>query len=652
MTRPRPRLAVVRLEDRSLPTTFGVPWADPGHLTLSFAPDGTATPYGPSASTQVLGQATPSASWQWEILRAFQTWAANANINIGLVADGGQLLGDVGAVQGDTRFGDVRIAAAPQSSGLLANAAPFSWSGTTLSGDVVFNANYPFRTGGYVGAYDIFSVALHEAGHVFGLDHATATGSAMGETYGFRTALSAGDIANLQAIYGARTPDQFEGTLGNDSLTRATALPRDSALATRFTAVGDLTTMSDVDFYKFNVPLLGGLTGVAVRLQTAGLSLLAPRVTVYNSSGQVVASTLSADPTSNDLFVQFAPSLLGGTYYVRVARATADVFGIGSYRLAVDYLTVGSLLAPLTPLLAPVLDLHTNDLLGLATILSPTPRQTPDRRFDFTYRGVIEDGSDVDNYKIHAPTAPVSGSLTLDVMVWALQPDGLDPRLAVYDAATGAPVAFQVLANDAGIMSVQIPNASASADYILSIKARTAGSAHGTGSYLLAADFNQDALTTFDGVSSDTLAPAATRSAQLTINEAAVYEFALAASLLQPAAGQGGGVVMTVTDSAGNTVLTLAVDTGQPQVTAARYLAAGTYTVTYTYRAVSGKTAAALGYDLFLLEITDGVGPYPSDSTRSGSTYDSPSGGTTTQSGGYTYSGSSTSQPNGNYYYF
>ena len=33
-----------QLEDRTLPATiFGIPWADPGHLTLSFAPDGTAT---------------------------------------------------------------------------------------------------------------------------------------------------------------------------------------------------------------------------------------------------------------------------------------------------------------------------------------------------------------------------------------------------------------------------------------------------------------------------------------------------------------------------------------------------------------------------------------------------------------------------------
>ena len=259
----------------------------------------------------------------------------------------------------------------------------------------------------------------------------------------------------------------------------------------------------------------------------------------------------------------------------------------------------------------------------------------------------------MDNYKIHAPAAPASGTLTLDVMVWALAAGR--PRPAGLGVQRGhrhpgrLPGAGQRRRGDE---RPDPERARRRTDYILSIRARDPGGAHGTGSYFLAADFNQFALTTFDGVASDTLAPAATRSAQLTINEAAVYEFALAASLLQPGSGQGGGVVMTVTDSAGRTVLTLAVDAGQPQVTAARYLATGTYTVTYSYRAVSGKTAAALEYDLFLLEITDGVGPYPSGSTRSGSTYDTPSGGTTTQSGGYTYSGSSTSQPSGNYYYF
>ncbi len=36
----RPLLEI--LEDRLTPTTYGVPWPDPQHLTVSFVPDGTA----------------------------------------------------------------------------------------------------------------------------------------------------------------------------------------------------------------------------------------------------------------------------------------------------------------------------------------------------------------------------------------------------------------------------------------------------------------------------------------------------------------------------------------------------------------------------------------------------------------------------------
>src|SRR3954447_9453823 len=106
--KPAPRLgsAFETLEDRSLPTTLGVPWADPEHLTLSFAADNTQTPLGASTLSQLLSSAGTSAAWKTEILRAFQTWAANGNINIGLVGDGGQALGAVGSVQGDARFGD------------------------------------------------------------------------------------------------------------------------------------------------------------------------------------------------------------------------------------------------------------------------------------------------------------------------------------------------------------------------------------------------------------------------------------------------------------------------------------------------------------------------------------------------------------------
>ena len=117
MRPPAPLGTVECLEDRSVPSAFGTAWPDAEHVTLSFTPDGTPTAFGASTLAAVLRQAGTDAAWQREILRAFQTWAVHANINIGLVADGGQALGAPGAVQGDARFGDIRVAAAGSTGG-------------------------------------------------------------------------------------------------------------------------------------------------------------------------------------------------------------------------------------------------------------------------------------------------------------------------------------------------------------------------------------------------------------------------------------------------------------------------------------------------------------------------------------------------------
>src|SRR5215831_12167044 len=148
MSPTRPRLAVEQLEDRCVPATWGNPWPDAAHLTLSFAPDGTAVGSRTSELFSTLNAIAPTAVWEGEILRAFQTWAVQANINIGIVADDGEAFGSAGRPQGDPRFGDIRLAAYPQAQDELATASPFEPTAGTWAGDIKLNTSYQFSIGG------------------------------------------------------------------------------------------------------------------------------------------------------------------------------------------------------------------------------------------------------------------------------------------------------------------------------------------------------------------------------------------------------------------------------------------------------------------------------------------------------------------------
>jgi Matrixin len=632
------------LEARALPSSWGIPWADPNHLTLSFVPDGTATPFGGSSLSATLAPTGTTAVWQREVLRAFQTWAVNANIDIGLVSDGGQAFGGGGAVQGDSRFGDIRVAAAPLTAGVVSNTSPFSWTGTTFSGDMLLNANMPFVNGTLADKYDLFTVAMHEAGHSFGFaDQFTNQNSVMWGLYqGTEDGLSASDVAALQALYGVRGPDAFDAAGSNDTLARASAIPKASGSGSQLLATGDITTNNDVDYYKFTAPALTSLLSVVVRLKASGISLLTPTITVYNSWGQAVGSAASTDPLNNDVTVRFS-SLLGGTYYVKVQGARADVFGIGGYKLAVDYVSLGGLLAPLTNTVGAILDGHTNDVLSGATLIPP--RTTSDSRFDAIYRGVIEDATDVDFYRISTAKYAAGTAVTLNVIVWGLDADPLDPRVRMFDAA-GNPVAFQVLANDTGVFSLQVLNATAGTYYV-QVTARNPGGAHGTGSYFMGADFNQSAPTVYDGVAAGSVGQGAADTGSMTLEDNRLLQFALAPDPAQP----GSTVTMTVYDDTGAAVLSLTAVGGQPTVTTTRYLRGGNYTIRYT-----SSSGPAVNYSLFLLLLSDEVGPYatstasPPSSDNGGSP--PPDGSNPPPDSSYTYSGSSTSKSIGYGYTF
>src|SRR5262249_14039247 len=180
---------------------------------LSFVADGTLAGSGATSNLeQVFSSQMPTGNWRLEVLRAFQSWVVNANVNVGVVSDGGQAMGSPGQLEGDPRFGDFRVAGQPLGSGSLsgdslANETPFRLNGTTWAGDLVFNTGVPFGIGDSSSFYDVFSVALHEAGHAFGLGDNSDPTSAMFSNYaGVRSGPSAADVLDLQSLYGVRQP--------------------------------------------------------------------------------------------------------------------------------------------------------------------------------------------------------------------------------------------------------------------------------------------------------------------------------------------------------------------------------------------------------------------------------------------------------------
>jgi hypothetical protein len=514
------RLHLEHLEDRLTPATFGFPWPNASHLTVSFVPDGTLVGNAPSQlGSTLLAQGIQPSVWQGEVLRALQTWAANANINFSVVADDGSPLGTPGALQGDSRFGDIRIAGAPLSSGVVTTqtlssesvsmSVPFDPTTGTWAGDLLFNTNFTFGIGSSPtfdpSTYDIYSLALHEAGHILGLaGNLTDSSSVLFEYYnGVRTGLSASDITAEQQLYGTRRPDRFDRATGNDSLATATNF-RQAALhqyqrdlrtfeqasditgVLPFSVAADLTTASDVDVFTYRTTQQQ--PNFTVNLFTSDLSLLQARLTVFDDEGHIVATTVASDPLQGNLTLHINNAVAHDRYFIKVEAAQSNVFGIGAYRLQV---------VPDNPdaqnRLNQVLQsfqqqLHTNDTLDTATHLKRAAQSTPDHK-DFYTEGTLSSSSDVDYYRLRAP-ASSTGPVSLTVLVWMKTSGGIVPAVTVYDAQGNA-VSADVLINADGTEVVRVAAAQPRAIYYVAVRSASYPASATTmdGLYSLAAEF-------------------------------------------------------------------------------------------------------------------------------------------------------------------
>ena len=135
--------AIQNLEDRRMLTVFGNAWPDARNLAVSFPTDGVEVGSYANDINQTLDQIATRQQWQELSLRAFQTWAIHADINVGLRNDYDNGFGTPGMTVGDPRFGEFRIGAFPQQ-GVLANSVPFQAVAGTYSGDLLLNSNEQF----------------------------------------------------------------------------------------------------------------------------------------------------------------------------------------------------------------------------------------------------------------------------------------------------------------------------------------------------------------------------------------------------------------------------------------------------------------------------------------------------------------------------
>jgi Matrixin len=635
-TRP---LCLELLEDRLTPATFGNPWPDASHLTLSFAPDGTPVDGATSTLQQTLNAVAPTAAWQREILRAFQTLAVQANINIGVVGDQGLALGSPGRPQGDNRFGDIRLVGEPLSTDSeMAIASPFEFTSGTWAGDVRLATNAAFGIN-KAGTVDLFTAMLHEAGHTLGLDHSPDPASVMYENYlGPRTGLSAGDIANIQALYGARTPDIFEGAAGNNTLASASSLSLpsnpDGSLGIGLDA--DLTSSTDIDVYKFSVPLnYGGLT---VSLQTAGLSLLISKITLLDSSGNVVSTAAATNPQNGNLVIKVSQLQVLKTYYLKVERNSSDVFGIGGYHLNITLSPLlSSLISTLTGTTTTITstllnnDLHTNDSFLTAGLLSTLGTNQTDSRFDYAYRASISDSSDVDFYKIKAPMPPAGWTNVMTAMVWGMDNGGLIPNVSVYDANQNV-VPADILVNENGVKTVQVVGAVGGANYYVKVAADQPKGPNNVGNYFLGIDFSTKAVQLNIFLQGALDASNTQISPVLNVQQNTLFHFVLSAD-----ANADVAVNLTIVDQNGVTVSTIIAQRGKPLSLTYMFLK-GAYTFRISAVATSSAPPPPLTFSLTGLDLTDPIGPQPDDptmsSSSSSSTTTSSSSSTTTSSSG------------------
>jgi hypothetical protein len=327
----------------------GYSWPNPAQITYSIAPDGVFWDHGTNNLNATFNaKFGTDGTWQRQIARALATWESVANINIIPVSDGPYDFNTLGLAQGDPRFGDIRFGGYAFLNNTTTLAATYfpPPNGSTAAGDVEINTSLNFNIGT---TYDLYSVLLHETGHSLGLNHPQNPAEVMAPVYGgLRTGLQSGDIAGIQAIYGARSPDSYQSQ--DIGVGISSAIDLSSSLSTSNQAVVgsvSLATIGDTEYYTFVAPSYAS-GAISVTAAASNISMLSPEVSLYDASGALLSQSSNPSAWSDNVTASVPAVTPGQRYYIAVTGATHDYFDVGAYKLLVS-MPQSSPLPPTTP---------------------------------------------------------------------------------------------------------------------------------------------------------------------------------------------------------------------------------------------------------------------------------------------------------------
>jgi hypothetical protein len=347
LTRKRVALSVEGLEERVVPYALtGNAWPHANYVTLSFVPDGTVVGSvggNPAYSNlfATLNARFGSASvWEPQILRAAQNWAAMTNLNLQVVSDNGTSIGQGAYEQGDPNMGDIRISGYNfgGNTDLADTYFPPQGNNFSIAGDVQFNTAYTWNIGSN---YDLYTVAMHELGHAFGLADITTDPNASEYTYydGIHGGLDSDDVAGIRAVYSGgqpRSPDGIQGDNGTpQTATDLTGLINGSTKT--FAMAGFSLSSPQPEWFKITAPQ-GTVSNPTVLVQSLYQSLLAPAVYVYSSYGVLLASANAGLPYNGTILTANPGGVTAGqVLYIEVTSTTTTSFDIGTYALSLNF---------------------------------------------------------------------------------------------------------------------------------------------------------------------------------------------------------------------------------------------------------------------------------------------------------------------------